>query len=126
MEGQSGLSDLSVISWASAFQGCPLRGVPLYYIHLHYLQQLFYFVLYLVKHHLFHLSLEPNVTVEVSSLPPQTNIDELEAYFEKQGDHTEVLFTANLGTGDARVELSGLTSEGIPEHCFSHLHCKLM
>ena len=30
MEGQLGLSELSVISWVSAFQGCPLRGVPLY------------------------------------------------------------------------------------------------
>ena len=30
MEGQSGLSELSVISWVSAFQGCPLSGVPLY------------------------------------------------------------------------------------------------
>ena len=30
MEGQLGLSELSVISWMSAFQGCPLRGVPLY------------------------------------------------------------------------------------------------
>ena len=30
MEGKSGLSELSVISWASAFEGCPLGGVPLY------------------------------------------------------------------------------------------------
>ena len=30
MEGQSGLSELSVISWVSAFEGCPLGGVPLY------------------------------------------------------------------------------------------------
>ena len=30
MEGQSGLSELSVISWVSAFEGCPLSGVPLY------------------------------------------------------------------------------------------------
>ena len=30
MEGQSGLSELPVISWVSAFQGCPLSGVPLY------------------------------------------------------------------------------------------------
>ena len=30
MEEQSGLSELSVISWVSAFQGCPLKGVPLY------------------------------------------------------------------------------------------------
>ena len=30
MEGQSGLSELSVISWVSAIQGCPLSGVPLY------------------------------------------------------------------------------------------------
>ena len=30
MEGQSGLSELSVISWMSAFQGCPLRAVSLY------------------------------------------------------------------------------------------------
>ena len=30
MEGQSGLSKLSVISWVSAIQGCPLSGVPLY------------------------------------------------------------------------------------------------
>ena len=29
--GQSGLSGLSVISWVSAIQGCPLSGVPLYY-----------------------------------------------------------------------------------------------
>ena len=31
MEGQSGLSELSVISWVSTVQGCPLSGVPLYY-----------------------------------------------------------------------------------------------
>ena len=30
MEGQSGLSELSVTSWVSAFEGCPLGGVPLY------------------------------------------------------------------------------------------------
>ena len=29
MEGQSGLSELSVIVWVSAIQGCPLSGVPL-------------------------------------------------------------------------------------------------
>ena len=29
-EGQSGLSELSVISWVSAVEGCPLSGVPLY------------------------------------------------------------------------------------------------
>ena len=32
MGGQSGLSELSVISWVSAFEGCPLSGVPLYLI----------------------------------------------------------------------------------------------
>ena len=31
MGGQSGLSELSVISWVSAFEGCPLSGVPLYF-----------------------------------------------------------------------------------------------
>ena len=31
MEGQSELSELSVISWMSAIQGCPLSGVPLYH-----------------------------------------------------------------------------------------------
>ena len=30
MEGQSGLSELSVISWVSAVEGCPLSGAPLY------------------------------------------------------------------------------------------------
>ena len=30
MEGQSGLSELSVISWVSAIQGCPLSRVLLY------------------------------------------------------------------------------------------------
>ena len=30
MGGQSGLSELSVISWVSAFEGCLLSGVPLY------------------------------------------------------------------------------------------------
>ena len=30
MEEQSGLSELSVISWVSAVEGCPLSGVPLY------------------------------------------------------------------------------------------------
>ena len=30
MEGQSGLSELSVLSWVSTVEGCPLRGVPLY------------------------------------------------------------------------------------------------
>ena len=30
MDWQSGLSELSVISWVSAVQGCPLSGVPLY------------------------------------------------------------------------------------------------
>ena len=32
MEGQSGLSELSVISWVSTIQGCPLSVVPLYTI----------------------------------------------------------------------------------------------
>ena len=32
MEGQSGLSELSVISWVSTVEGCPLSGVPLYFI----------------------------------------------------------------------------------------------
>ena len=32
MEGQSGPSELSVISWVSAVEGgCPLSGVPLYF-----------------------------------------------------------------------------------------------
>ena len=40
MEGQSGLSELSGISWVSAIQRCPLSGVPLYhhtcvYDHVH-------------------------------------------------------------------------------------------
>ena len=30
IEVQSGLSELSVISWVSAFQGCLLSGVPVY------------------------------------------------------------------------------------------------
>ena len=30
MEGQLGLSELSVISLVSAVEGCPLSGVPLY------------------------------------------------------------------------------------------------
>ena len=30
MEGQSGVSELSVISWVSAVEGCPLSRVPLY------------------------------------------------------------------------------------------------
>ena len=30
MEGQSGLSELSVISWVSTIEGCLLSGVPLY------------------------------------------------------------------------------------------------
>ena len=29
LEGQSVLSELSVISWVSAVEGCPLSGVPL-------------------------------------------------------------------------------------------------
>ena len=29
-EGQSGLSELSVTSWVSSVEGCPLSGVPLY------------------------------------------------------------------------------------------------
>ena len=29
MEGQSGLSELSAISWVSAVEGCSLSGVPL-------------------------------------------------------------------------------------------------
>ena len=34
MEGQSGLSELSVISWVSTVEGvatCPLSGIPLYF-----------------------------------------------------------------------------------------------
>ena len=30
MEGQSGLSELSVISWVSTVEGCSSSGVPLY------------------------------------------------------------------------------------------------
>ena len=30
MEGQSELSELSIISWVSAIEGCSLSGVPLY------------------------------------------------------------------------------------------------
>ena len=30
MEGQLGLSELSVLLWVSAVEGCPLSGVPLY------------------------------------------------------------------------------------------------
>ena len=32
MEKQSGLSELSIISWASAVEGCLLSGVPLYMV----------------------------------------------------------------------------------------------
>lgn len=59
------------------------------------------------------LTIESKVTIEVFSLPPLTNTGEIEAYFEKQGDNIEVLSTVNLGDGNARVELCGLTSEGI-------------
>ena len=31
MGGQSGLSELSVISWVSTVEGCPLSGVPMSY-----------------------------------------------------------------------------------------------
>ena len=31
MGGQSGLSELSIISWVSTVEGCPLSGVPMYY-----------------------------------------------------------------------------------------------
>ena len=41
MERQSGLSELSVISWVSAIQGCPLSGVPLYTSHGYYLRLVF-------------------------------------------------------------------------------------
>ena len=34
MEGQSGLSELSIISWVSAVEGCPLSEVPLYCYHM--------------------------------------------------------------------------------------------
>ena len=71
----------------------------------------------------FHLSLESRVTVKVSSLPPQTTTDEIEAYFEKQGDNIEVLSTVNLGNGNAKVELSGINSEGI--HYITHSGCEM-
>ena len=71
----------------------------------------------------FHLSLESRVTVKVSSLPPQTTTDEIEAYFEKQGDNIEVLTIVNFGDGNARVELLGLTSKGILEHCSFLFFC---
>ena len=36
MEKRSGLSELSVISWVSAIEGCPLSGAPLYtVVHAH-------------------------------------------------------------------------------------------
>ena len=89
---------------------------------LHYLQQLYTYLFCVLYHHSFHLSLESRVTVKVSSLPPQTTTDEIEAYFEKQGDNIEVLTTVNFGNGNARVELLGLTSEGIFEHCFFFFH----
>ena len=38
MEKQSGLSELSVISWVSAVEGCPLNGVPLCCACLVYIQ----------------------------------------------------------------------------------------
>ena len=53
------------------------------------------------------------VTVEVSSVPPRTTTDEIEAYFEEQGGHIEALSTVNLGNGITKLELSGLTSEGM-------------
>ena len=34
MEKQSGLSELSVISWVSAVEGCPSSRVPLYILYL--------------------------------------------------------------------------------------------
>ena len=53
------------------------------------------------------------MTVEVSSLPPHTSTEEIEHYFERQAGHIEVLSTVHLDGGNARVELSGLTYEGI-------------
>ena len=89
---------------------------------LHYLQQLYTYLFCVLYHHSFHLSLESRVTVKVSSLPPQTTTDEIEAYFEKQGDNIEVLSTVNLGNGNAKVELSGINSEGI--HYITHSGCE--
>ena len=94
------------------------KTVSYYYMHLHYLQQLCTYLFCVLYHHSFHLSLESRVTVKVSSLPPQTTTDEIEAYFEKQGDSIEVLSTVNLGNGNAKVELSGINSEGI--HYITH------
>ena len=37
MEGQLGLSELSVISWMSAVEGCPLSGVPLEHLRTSFL-----------------------------------------------------------------------------------------
>ena len=36
MEKRSGLSELSVISWVSAIEGCPLSGAPLYFLSFMY------------------------------------------------------------------------------------------
>ena len=36
MEKQSGPEGLSVISWVSAVEGCPLSGVPLYILIMQY------------------------------------------------------------------------------------------
>jgi len=40
MKGQSGLSELSILSWVPAVEGCLLSGIPLYYYKLPYIKDL--------------------------------------------------------------------------------------
>ena len=60
-----------------------------------------------------NLSHYPTAILEVSSLPPQITTDEIEAYFEGQGDNIEIQSTVNLGSRNARVVLSGISAEGM-------------
>ena len=53
-----------------------------------------------------------DITIEVSCLPPGISAGDLEIYFEGQGGNVEVLSAMNLGSGNARVQLTGLTVEG--------------
>ena len=70
-----------------------------------------------IRAHLYRLSdshceVRQNVTLSLFDLPVGTTHDDIDKYFEGQGDNIAVLSTEMLGSENATVVLSGLSEEG--------------
>ena len=64
-----------------------------------------------------HAAEKPNercqAVIHLSSLPIGVTVHEISDYLEAKGSNVQILSCVNLGKGNAKVEVSGFTAEGM-------------